>query len=243
MQARRLRKALEHAIRSTVIQSRAAHYQMQVADRTHKLKHAATSIDPAKPITKPQKPRIGCDMVESQGNPLAGMVSSPMQQQKQQLPQAHADTLQLSQGLLSPGMDPPHVAWADQATAWPTNLLAASNMAEQASADLPDGKVFRKLEPLQSTLQMQSTSGGTHENALFEDVGGTCSTSLDTSQSSIAEFQKQVEASWESMQQELQQFKTDVLTQLAALQHSKAGKGEGKVRLQKGSTQLHTAKQ
>lgn len=243
MQARRLRKALEHAIRSTVIQSRAACYQMQVAGRAPTPRHAVAMGARFKPVTKHQQLRNGHDRIESQGltNTLAEMVSSPEQQQ--QLPQADADSTRSSQGLLSPIMDLPHVAWADQANAWPENLLAATQMAEQASADLPPGEVLSKPELLQNNLQMQSGLSGTHDNVLFEDASGARSKSLDSSQSSIAEFQKQVEASWQSMQQELQQFKTDVLTQLAALQNSKAGKGDGKIRPQKSSVQLHTAKQ
>ena len=226
LQARRLRKALEHAIRSTVIQSRAARYRTEID--TSAPKQAATAVRSFKRNKRQIHTCAGHELT-SYGAKHQVLLSPG----KQQLPNAAADLKQSSFRLLSTvGPESTHVAWSDHAE------LADSARAFGTAEGAPTALTLPEIQKEAShVISVAPELSDAHDNVLFEEGGWSEQGNGDDSNKTIHDFQRQIENGLQSMQLELQKFKSDVLTQLNAVQTANAGKHGTRARSRKGSTQ------
>ena len=228
-----MRKALEHAIRSTVIQSRAARYRTEVGVLVPKQATTAASVRRRQQHQERLQP---CAGDESSCGVKQQVLHSPTELQ---LPKANrsTDTEQPSWGLLAAtGPQSDHVSWFDD---------ARPSSADSVSAPGTAGKVATALTPPDiadhEIMQYHSRSASpglsdTHNNVLFESAWSEGDHHGDTSQEILNEFQRQMERGLQSMQLELQRFRTDVVTQLNSLQTANAGRHGTRARSQKGGT-------
>ena len=226
LQARRLRKALEHAIRPR-IQSRAARCQTELD--TSAPRQAVADVR----NFKQHKWHIAAcaDHDVTLHGARHQVLRSPLEQQLLNA----ADLEQSRQGLLptkGPGAESAHGAWSDHAT----SAESARAMVEVVTASTtPD---IQKLK----AVHIQSVPPGSsdaRDNVLFEEPQAwseQCNNGQD-SQETIQRFQMQMEDGLQSMQLELQKFKADVLAQLHALQLANAGKSGARAKSQKANTQ------
>lgn len=229
MQARRMRKAMEHVIRSTVVRSRAARYQTEV--EAFEPKQATIPVRRYEQHHERLQPCPG----------YVGMSCGAKQQvlhspRELQLPAQITGTEKPSWGLLSAnGPESDHVSWSDDARPRSADSVSAGKAPEKVStAVTPPG--IAEHEVVQYNAQSESPGlSDTHDNVLFEGAWSEGDPKRDTSQEIFNEFQTQMEIGLQSMQLELQRFKADIVTQLNGLQTANAGRNGTRARSQRTS--------
>lgn len=231
MQARRMRKAMEHVIRSTVVQSRAARYQTEV--EALEPKQAPTAVRRHEQHQQRLQPCADYDGMSR------GVKQQVLQRPKElQLPEQISGTENTSWGLLlATGPESDHVSWLDDARPRSADSASAAKAAGKVPIAIPAAGTAEH-----EVVQYKAQSGSpglsdTHDNVLFEGAWSEGDHNRDTtSQESINEFQRQMEIGLQSMQLELQRFKADIVTQLNSLQTANAGRNGTKAKFRKGST-------
>lgn len=222
-----MRKALEHAIRSTVIRSRAARYQTEID--TLAPKQATTAVIRCKQHPERLQHCAGHDAVSCRA-----LLVSPT---GLQLPRQTIDTELSSWGLLSTtGLESGHVSWLDDARRRSADSMSAQGTTNTVPTALTPPRIAEH-EAVQYQVRSGSPgSSDTHDNVLFEGAWNEGTHDGNNSQEVIPDFQKQMESSLQSMQLELQRFKADVLKQLSSLQTADASRHGTRARSKKGST-------
>lgn len=199
---------MEHVVRGSIIQSRAAHYHTSAAH--HNVTAAMLRQFAAAAVTSEH----GHDYMQPCTSLPASAAKLPLLADlpQHQLPAAVANPMQTSQDLPQHVSQGPHVAWAElpiqgaaeQAT------TAAGHSHMPAAFPVPATACLGQVD---ASPQSSMIATATRDNLLIQTARADESVQQHSYQTAIAQYRQQMEVSLEALRQEMEAFQSEILGQ------------------------------